>query len=222
MCAFDEYIREIQTAKVRLTSKLKSSFTYNGIGSVEQYEQMIWQKEFEYLKEYVDHMVSPGQEYWKTIYKSYLETSSDYFYINPDHTIQHSQINIISTDFTKIIELPSPMANLIQEYIYYQYNSLNRVKNCIPKNSSLFHFPFRWQGETTELLEYITYPFMAQKILPLDKNATQRLWIEKMFLLLKKPLPKHLYQTIHKLLLREDPLRFIHTLEKNIRQILES
>lgn len=222
VCAFDEYIREIQTAQVKLTSQLQPSLTFNGIGSVTEYEKILWQKEMEYLEEYVTRMASPGQEHWKVIYNRYLNISSNYLSIDPDHTFQHTQLKITSDGMEEITQLPAPVSDLIGEFISQQYHSLDRVRHCIPDTSPPFYLPFMWNGKTVELIEYLMYPLIAKKIIPTEKNATQLQWIEAIFGLLKKSVPKHLYQTLHKLLLRKDCFRFMHSLEKEIRQTQES
>lgn len=215
------FLQKFQLAHVIVSLQSQFSLTFNGYKNVKQYTEEIGACEMALLEEYGRHMESPGKEYWNKVYYDYLSICKNYFSFDADNSLQNIklEIKIKGGDDTGI--LPEAMSAKIQEFLFVQYNSLNRVLNCMETN--LLHTPscFQWNGKVVELLEYLVYPFMVNKIIPLTKDATLIMWIKSMFMLLNIKIPNHIYQAIHKLFLREDPFRFLHNMEANARIILE-
>lgn len=215
------FLEKFQQAYVIVNLESQFSLTFNGYKNVKQYTNEIGKSEMALLEEYVRHMESPGKKYWKRIYHKYLSKCKNYFCFDADNTLQNSKLEIVikGRDDTGI--LPEAMLAKIQEFLFVQYNSLDRVLDCMEDNPHIFPSCFQWNGKAVELLEYLLYPYITHMILPLDKNATQIMWINSMFKLLNMPIIKHLNQAIHKLLLREEPFRFFHNMEADARIILE-
>lgn len=215
------FLKKFQLAHVIVNLESQFSLTYNGYKDVMQYTNEIGKSEMALLEEYVRHMESPGKKYWNIIYHNYLSRCKNYFCLDDDYTLQNIKLKIVIKGGDGTGRLPEAAVAKIQEFLFVQYNSLNRVLECMEDNSQVFPSCFKWNGKPVELLEYLLYPFMTHMILPLEKNATQTMWINSMFKLLNVPLIKHLNQAIHKLLLREDPFRFLHNLEAKGRLALE-
>lgn len=221
MKALNRFFQELQLAHVTVNLQSQFSLIFNGYKNVRQYTQEIIECEMALLEEYAKHMESPGKECWDGIYLYYLHICKNNFCFNTDNTLQNSNLEIEIKGGNVTGKLPESILADIQEFLFVQYNSLKRVLNCMGDNSLICPSVFQWKGKMVELLEYLIYPYMLNKIIPLTKDASKIMWIKSMFMLLYVQIPNNLYQITHKLLLREDPFRFLHYLIANGRLLLE-
>lgn len=215
------FLEKFQQAYVIVNLESQFSLTFNGYKNVKQYTNEIGKSEMALLEEYGRHMESPCKEYWKKVYHDYLSLCEKYFSFDADNTLQNIKLEIKIKGGDDTGKLPEAMLAMIQEFLFVQYNSLHRVLNCMGYNSYVYPSCFQWNGKVVELLEYLIYPYMIQKIIPRNKEASQIKWIKCIFMMLNVQIPNNLYQFMHKLFLREDPFRFLHNMEANARIILE-
>ena len=215
------YLNEIQNAKITWNDGNKNPFTYNDYGDYHYYRTALIQKEMDFIQEYQANTIFAKSPFSEKMYLTYLNRARLFFIFEDNGEIKHQNL-YLSSGYPLLTDHPHQrdIKKMLQNYIYLQYESIQRIFDLVNSDYSMPESAYIWQASPSFLMEIGNSLLTTGKVMPIDNKSNKNNWYKALFQFLHMAEPQYIDQTLYKLNHRENPTRYLSNLLKQYEKWL--